>query len=68
MNAEIEKSDFYRYGVSTEVDVFLTPNLLTVEQIDGFRRMEPFGNGNSGVRVVLEGRSLKRGRSSKKST
>jgi len=68
MNAEIEKYDLYRDGVSTEVDVFLTPNLMTVEQIDGFRRMEPFGNGNSGPCLALEGRSLKRRISSKTRT
>jgi len=59
MNAEIEKSDYYREGVSTEVDVFLAPTQLTVEQIDAFHRMEPFGNGNPGPRVVLEGAVVK---------
>ena len=59
MNAEIEKSDFYRDGVSTEVDVFLAPTHLTVEQIDAFHRMEPFGNGNPRPRVVLAGALVK---------
>lgn len=59
MNAEIQKSVYYREGVSTEVDVFLAPTQLTVEQIDAFHRMEPFGNGNPGPRVVLEGAVVK---------
>lgn len=55
LNAEIEASDYFRDGVSTEVDVFLQPEQLTVELIDAFNEMEPFGNGNLAPRVVLEG-------------
>lgn len=55
MNAEIEKSDYFKDGLSTEVDVFLKPHELTVDLIDAFDRLEPFGTGNPAPRVVLEG-------------
>jgi single-stranded-DNA-specific exonuclease len=59
MNAEIEKSDYFRDGVSTEVDVVLQPAELTVDLIDSFNRMEPFGTANPAPRVVLEGAEIK---------
>jgi len=59
MNAEIERSDYFRDGVSTEVDVSLKPQELTVDLIDSFNRMEPFGTANPAPRVVLEGTEIR---------
>jgi len=59
MNAEIEKSDYFRDGLATEVDVILKPHELTVDLIDAFDRMEPFGTANPAPRVVLEGAEVR---------
>lgn len=59
MNAEIEKSDYFRDGISTEVDVSLKPHEFTVELIDAFDQMEPFGTGNPGPRVIIEGAEIR---------
>ena len=59
MNAKIEKSDYFRTGVITNIDVVLQPHELTVDLIDGFMRMEPFGQSNPQPRVMLEGAEIR---------
>lgn len=53
-NAEIEKSDYFRDGLAAEADLNLSAAELTVEIIDDFSRMEPFGTGNTSPLVILE--------------
>lgn len=59
VNAEIEKSEYFQNGVNTNIDVILEPHELTVDLIDAFDRMEPFGTGNPSPRVVLKGAVIK---------
>ena len=59
VNARIEKSDYFRIGVITNMDVVLQPHELTVDLIAGFNRMEPFGKDNPPPRIMLEGAEIR---------
>ena len=59
MNAEIKKSDYFRDGLVTQADVQLQSGQLTVNLIDAFNQLQPFGAGNPTPEVILEGMEIR---------
>lgn len=55
MNARIRESEYFRVGVPQPVDIEIKPEDLTVDLIDTFARMEPFGNANEAPRINIMG-------------
>ncbi|MEP1880599.1 MAG: single-stranded-DNA-specific exonuclease RecJ [Roseibium sp.] len=54
MDAEIKKTDYWKDGIVTRADFALGMADLTVDLIEGFGGMAPFGTGNPEPLVVLE--------------
>ncbi len=55
MNAEIEKSDYFRIGVSSKVDAKIHIEQATTGLVDAAQSLAPFGMGNPTPRFVIEG-------------
>lgn len=58
MNAEIRSSDYYREGVATRIDLSLSLSDLSVDLIENFDALRPFGTANPEPAVMLAGAEL----------
>lgn len=55
MNKEIEQTEYFRTGVISDADVSLRVQELTVQAIEAFDVLRPFGMGNPEPRVIIRG-------------
>lgn len=55
MDEEIAASDFARDGAPLRYDLGIDPADMTVEAVESFARLEPFGQGNPSPRFLLKG-------------
>lgn len=58
MNAEIAKSNYYKTGVQTQVDLALPLSGITVKMIESLDVMRPFGTANPEPVVMAKGVTL----------
>lgn len=58
MNAEIARSDYFRTGVQTEVDLDLPLSGITVGMIESLDVMRPFGTSNPEPVIMMKGVTL----------
>lgn len=55
MNKEIEKTEYFETGVVSDADIALRVNELSVQAIEAFDVLRPFGQGNPEPRVIIKG-------------
>ena len=59
LDAEIEKSSYFRDGVVMEADLELRPQEITVENVESLLFLGPFGTANPEPTIVLRGLELR---------